>query len=91
MKKTLLILSFNMALTISMSAQNFGGFMDKAKGAVNNVTGGNTSGITQGDAASAIKEALSNGIKTGVNKVSATDGYFGNPDIKTPCHRRPEW
>ena len=84
MKKILLILSVSMALTSSLSAQNFGGFMDKAKGAVSSVTNGNASGITQGDAASAIKEALSNGIKTGVNKVSAADGYFGNPDIKIP-------
>ena len=84
MKKTLLILAANVLLVSAIAAQGFGGFMDKAKGAVSSVTSNGGGGITQGDAASAIKEALVNGIKTGVNKVSATDGYFGNADIKIP-------
>lgn len=48
------------------------------------VLGGGTGDITQLDAASAIKDALSKGITTGVNKVSVTDGYFGNSLIKIP-------
>ncbi len=51
---------------------------------IDNLTGGATSSITQLDAASAIKDALSKGITTGVNKVSVTDGYFGNSLIKIP-------
>jgi hypothetical protein len=81
MKKAILILGVNILLASSMSAQGLGGFLNKAENAVK---GGNAGGITQSDAAGAIKEALVNGIKTGVNKVSATDGYFGNPDIKIP-------
>jgi hypothetical protein len=58
----------------------------------NNSTGGNiltdvltgTGDITQLDAASAIKEALSKGVSMGVSKVSVTDGYFGNSLIKIP-------
>lgn len=42
------------------------------------------SDITQGDAASAIKEALMKGVSAGVSKVSVTDGYFGNSFIKIP-------
>lgn len=83
MKKGLFILAVNILLASSAFAQ-FGDFMNKAKDAAGSLTGGSASGITQGDAASAIKEALVNGIKTGVNKVSATDGYFGNPSIKIP-------
>lgn len=51
---------------------------------IDKLTGGTTTNITQLDAASAIKEALSKGIMTGVGKVSATDGYFGNSLIKIP-------
>jgi hypothetical protein len=39
-------------------------------------------GFTQDEAARAIKEALTNGITKGVDKVSAVDGYFKNPAIK---------
>lgn len=44
--------------------------------------GGNTSKFTQGEAASAIKEALSKGVSAGVTKASATDGFFKNQLIK---------
>ncbi|MCX6200265.1 MAG: DUF4197 domain-containing protein [Bacteroidetes bacterium] len=50
-----------------------------------NTNGGNIiTDITQGDAASAIKEALMKGVATGVAKVAITDGYFGNSFIKIP-------
>ncbi|MDB5284194.1 MAG: hypothetical protein JWO06_3269 [Bacteroidota bacterium] len=44
----------------------------------------NNNSIIPSDAASAIKQALSNGITTGVSKVSVTDGYFANNQIKIP-------
>ncbi len=54
-------------------------------GANTNTNGGNIiTDITQGDAASAIKEALMKGVITGVSKVAVTDGYFGNSFIKIP-------
>ena len=40
--------------------------------------------ITNGDATSAIKEALMKGVQVGVDKVSVTDGYLGNSLIKIP-------
>ena len=36
------------------------------------------------EAANAVKEALSKGIKKGVQKVNKEDGYFKNPSIKIP-------
>ena len=36
------------------------------------------------EAANAVKEALSKGIKRGVQKVNKEDGYFKNPLIKIP-------
>jgi hypothetical protein len=38
----------------------------------------NLSGLTQGDAASGIKEALSKGLTTAVLNLNKTDGFFGN-------------
>jgi hypothetical protein len=77
MKKTFLIIAAQIVLMSSGYAQ-FGGILNKAKDAVS----GGGGGITQGDAANAIKEALTNGIKKGVKTVSATDGYFANAAIK---------
>ncbi len=77
MKKILLIASVQIILISSGYAQ-FGNILNKAK----DVVSGNGGGISQTDAASAIKEALTNGIKKGVTQVSATDGYFGNAAIK---------
>lgn len=41
-------------------------------------------GLTEGDAAQGIVEALIQGTTRGVQTVSKTDGYFGNPEIKIP-------
>jgi hypothetical protein len=48
------------------------------------VIGQNSGGLSEKDAADGIKEALVNGTSKGVNIVSKTDGYFGNPKIKIP-------
>jgi hypothetical protein len=50
----------------------------------NNTTGNGVFDFTQKEAADAIKEALTKGITTGVNKVSVTDGFFKNTAIKIP-------
>lgn len=47
-------------------------------------TGDILSTITQGDASDAIKAALKLGVQAGVDKVSITDGFFGNSMIKIP-------
>jgi len=78
MKKIFIILSAQLVLVSSGFAQ-FGGLLKKAE----NATGiSNGAGITQTDAANAVKEALTNGIKKGVAQVSQTDGYFANAAIK---------
>jgi hypothetical protein len=41
-------------------------------------------GLTEKDAASAIKEALVKGTDESVKLVSVVDGYFGNPEIRIP-------
>ena len=40
--------------------------------------------LTEQDAAAGIREALIKGTGTGVELVSRTDGYFGNPEIRIP-------
>jgi hypothetical protein len=79
MKKILVIIIAQACILSSASAQ-FGGLLGKAESAIK----GGGAGISQDEAARAIKEALSNGVKTGVSKVSAADGYFANPAIKIP-------
>lgn len=56
----------------------------EAQNILNGQTGGGSTstGITQTDAASAMREALTNGITKGVTQVSASNGYFGNAAIK---------
>lgn len=41
-------------------------------------------GLSQGEAAEGIKEALMKGVNNGVQEVNKTDGYFKNPQIKIP-------
>ena len=43
-----------------------------------------TSSLSEKDAADGIREALIKGTDSGVDLVSVTDGYFGNPEIKIP-------
>jgi hypothetical protein len=76
MKK--IILTVGACLILCSSYAQFGNILNKAKSAVS----GSGGGISQGDAANAIKEALNNGIKAGVKQVSAADGYFANAAIK---------
>lgn len=50
----------------------------------NSSTGSSTSlaGLTQGDAGSAIKEALSKGVAAGIAKLNKTNGFFGSDIYK---------
>ena len=80
MKKLIVSLSAILIFTATATAQDWGNLINKGKEAI--ATGSTGGGISQGDAASAIKEALNNGIKTGVEKVSAPDGYLANAAIK---------
>jgi len=45
---------------------------------------GEDGGLTDGDVASGLKEALISGITKGANNVSKVDGYLKNPSIKIP-------
>jgi hypothetical protein len=83
MKKIVAALSIQFFVLASASAQ-FGNILGKAQEAIRTGSPVNTGGVTESQAASAIKEALTNGVKAGVDKVSAADGYFGNPNIKIP-------
>jgi hypothetical protein len=79
MRKLLLTFAVYISITGSGYAQ-FGGLANKAQNAAGGVL--HSGGISQSDAANAIKEALNNGIKKGVATVSAPDGYFANAAIK---------
>ena len=69
----------------SCSSAQFGGLLKKAEKAVGDLSSSGSGGsFTEGEAAQAIKEALTKGVTKGVDKVSVTDGYFKNATIKIP-------
>jgi hypothetical protein len=55
-------------------------FLNNAKKFISTQTGG----LSESDAASGIKEALSKGAVNGVKLTSVKDGYLGNAEIKIP-------
>ena len=42
------------------------------------------SGLTEGEVAAGLKEAITRGVTVGVEKLSKADGYFKDPEIKIP-------
>jgi hypothetical protein len=76
-------LSLVLALALSFMAPSCSNaqFLKKVSKALNTTT---SSGFSEEEAASAIKEALVKGTGESVNIVSLVDGYFKNPEIKIP-------
>jgi ribosomal protein L22 len=70
-------------LLTTISTASYSQFLKNLEKSVG-INPGSGGGFTQDEAARAIKEALSNGIVKGVDKVSVADGYFKNPSIKIP-------
>lgn len=68
-------------VTCSLSLSNAQGQFLKD---IRNIFGSNANGLTEQDAVAGIREALIKGTNTGVELVSVTDGYFGNPEIRIP-------
>ena len=80
MKKWLFI--YAMLLTWPLLGQNLKDLKNKAeKKLTENKSEG---GLSQEEAAQGLREALRIGAEKGVQLVSKTDGYFGNPKIKIP-------
>ena len=72
MKKLLTFSVFFLLLSCSAEAQ----LLKKAKSLLNK------DGFTAEEAANGLKEALIQGTSKGVDVLSLTDGYFGNPSVK---------
>ncbi|RYJ42335.1 DUF4197 domain-containing protein [Flavobacterium beibuense] len=67
-------------LPLASNAQ-LGGLINKAKDKVTDVTGTST-GLSNADIASALKEALNKGIDEQVTKLTAVDGFYKNDMVK---------
>ena len=91
MNKILTVAIAGILFSSSVSAQGFGGLLKKAtgdsslsktsvKGLANKLKGGG--GLSKDDVAAGLKQALNSGVKKGTDKLSATDGYFGNAAVK---------
>lgn len=85
--KYLALIVFALGITTA-KAQSLGDIVKKGKtvlsGTTTTTTSSSSGNFTQAEAAEAIKQALTNGITNGVQKVSVTDGYFKNLAIKIP-------
>src|SRR5512147_1607047 len=80
MKSKLSILLVLVLMFVVPSCSN-AQFLKKVSKALNTTT---SSGFSEDEAASAIKEALVKGTGESVKIVSLVDGYFKNPEIKIP-------
>lgn len=74
-------LVFALLLLPLASHAQLGGLLDKAKSKVSEVTGSST-GISNTDIVSALKEALNQGVKEQVTKLTAEDGFYKNEMVK---------
>lgn len=79
MKSLILIGSFAvLALGTTANAQ----ILDKLKKTAEETISGTSSSLTEGEVASGLKEALTNGVDKGVERLSKPDGYFKDLSIK---------
>lgn len=81
MKRIFILLIVILVVDFSVSAQVWKK-VKKAAGDVLEDT--NTSQLSEEEVAKGLKEALTIGIKKGVERVSKPDGYFKDPEIKIP-------
>lgn len=83
MKKLLLFLPLFIAITcIAQESSKNSGLLKKAGGLLNKAKGGSGGSLSEADVIAGLKEALSVGAKNSSEKLSATDGFFGNQIIK---------
>lgn len=64
-----------------LDAQVWKNLKEKADEVIENE---NTSGLSDDEVAKALKQALTIGVRKGVEQLSKTDGYFKNPEVKIP-------
>jgi hypothetical protein len=77
--KRIFVFTLLISMTLTSCGQkiNFGKILDE-------VAKSTQGGLSQGEIAAGLKEALQVGINLGADKASLTDGYFKNPRIKIP-------
>ena len=86
MIKYTFFLIFYFSISFSADAQSLKGLKNKALNLKNNLknTSKSIPAITEDEAATALRDALNNGINNSVEIVSKVDGYLQNPEIKLP-------
>ena len=86
MIKYTFFLIFCFSILFSADAQSLKGLKNKALNLKNNLknTSKSIPAITEDEAATALRDALNNGINNSVEIVSKVDGYLQNPEIKIP-------
>lgn len=81
MKKIVYLIVLILLISYNANAQFFKELKKAAKNAIEETS---KTGFTEEEAGKALKEALTIGIKKGVEQLSKPDGYFKDPEIKIP-------
>jgi len=82
MKKRICTAFGIMLLSVSVcNAQIFNKLKTNVEKVVESTVG---SGLTEDEVAAGLKEAITQGVNVGVEKLSKADGYFNDPEIKIP-------
>jgi hypothetical protein len=85
MKKTIFITSIMVLFSVSTSMAQFGNLKKAVTKTVESTTGSSSStGLSQEEVGSGLKEALTSGVKKGVDQLAKPDGFFKDLSIKIP-------
>ncbi len=82
MRSKLVVIAFAAAVLMGADGHLRAGFLDDLKNTLNAMGGGEE--LTNDEIVGGLKEALEVGTRHAVQRVSQTDGYFKNPQIKIP-------
>jgi hypothetical protein len=86
MKRLLTVTALALFITHA-NALDFGSLKDAIKSSGSNSTAGNGAGVnslSNAEASSGLKEALTQGVGKAVSTLGAANGFFGNKDVKIP-------
>jgi len=82
MHNRLIILLLVLGFSVNVQGQILRDYMNDAQQTVDKVTRKKGGGLSNDDIISGLREALNVGSKNTTSKVSATDGFYGDPNIK---------
>jgi hypothetical protein len=84
MKKTLFVTSIMLLFSVSSAMAQFGNLKKAVTNTVKSTTSSSSSELSEEEVGSGLKEALTSGVKKGVDQLAKPDGFFKDLSIKIP-------